>query len=45
MVGEGFLGVNGGFVGDLYVVFRVKLFEIFKCDGDDIYYKLNVSFL
>ncbi len=36
--------MNGGPAGDLYVVFRVKPSETFKRDGDDIYYKLNVSF-
>ena len=44
LAGEGSPGVNGGPAGDLYVVFRVKPSEKFKRDGDDIYYKLNVSF-
>ena len=44
LAGEGSPGVNGGPAGDLYVVFRVKPSETFKRDGDDIYYKLNVSF-
>lgn len=39
-----FSGVNGGPSGDLYVVFRVKPSEVFKRDGDDIYYDLNISF-
>ena len=44
LAGEGSPGVNGGPSGDLYVVFRVKPSEVFKRDGDDIYYDLNISF-
>lgn len=44
LAGEGSPGVNGGPNGDLYVVFRVKPSDTFERDGDDIFYKLNISF-
>lgn len=42
--GEADAGLNGGSSGDLYVLVRVQPHKEFQRDGDDIHYKLNVSF-
>lgn len=39
------MGINGGFYGDLYVVFCVEDSDIFDWDGVEIYYDLLVSFV
>lgn len=43
--GEGEVGINGGFNGDLYVVFVVILDEFFECEVDDIYVEVLIIFV
>jgi molecular chaperone DnaJ len=42
--GEGDAGVRGGPPGDLYLEISISPHELFSRDGDDIYYKLPISF-
>lgn len=41
--GEGEPGTNGGPMGDLYVVIRVRPHEFFTREGNDIYYTLALN--
>ncbi len=45
LAGEGEAGEYNGPPGDLYVEVRVKPHEIFRRDGDDLYYETPVSFV
>jgi len=42
--GQGEAGVHGTASGDLYVTVHVKTHKIFKRQGDDLYYDLEISF-
>ncbi len=42
--GEGEAGTNGGPAGDLFIVIHVKQHKYFKREGNDIFYKLDISF-
>lgn len=42
--GEGEPGIQGGPKGDLYVVVHVQPHEIFKRNGDDIFYEAHIGF-
>lgn len=42
--GEGNIGSNGGPLGDVYVLIRVKSHEIFKRDGDDVFCEIPITF-
>ncbi len=42
--GEGNAGFRGGPAGDLFVTVDVEEHKIFKRDGDDILYRLNINF-
>lgn len=42
--GEGEAGERGGSPGDLFVYIRVKKHDIFKRNGNDIYYTIPISF-
>ncbi len=42
--GEGEAGENGGPSGDLYVVVAVKPHHLFVRDGDNVHFKLQISF-
>jgi len=42
--GLGDAGLNGGTAGDLYVSVSVTNHELFKRDGDDVYFELPISF-
>jgi molecular chaperone DnaJ len=41
---EGNAGFRGGPAGDLFVTIEVKEHQIFKRDGDDIFYELPINF-
>ena len=42
--GQGEPGVNGGPMGDLYIVISVKPHKLFKRQGDDLYLEMPISF-
>jgi molecular chaperone DnaJ len=42
--GEGNAGFRGGPAGDLFVTVDVEEHKVFKRDGDDILYRLNINF-
>ncbi len=42
--GQGEAGIHGSAPGDLYVTVHVKPHKIFKRQGDDLYYDLEISF-
>jgi len=44
LAGEGEAGVRGGPNGDLYILIRVKPHPLFKREGDDLLYTLDISF-
>lgn len=37
--------MNGGFYGDLFIIFRVELSKDFEWDGVMIYFKLLIDFV
>ncbi len=43
--GEGHEGEKGGMSGDLYLIVRVEEHEIFKRQGNDVFYELPISIL
>lgn len=45
MFGKGEVGVNGGLVGDLYVVVYVRNYEFFECEGDYIICEMLLIFV
>lgn len=45
VAGEGEGGENGGPPGDLYIVVRVKPHKLFAREGDDLVYKVPISFV
>ncbi|MGD7047523.1 molecular chaperone DnaJ [Rossellomorea marisflavi] len=42
--GQGEPGINGGPVGDLYVVFHVRNHDFFERNGDDVYCEMPITF-
>jgi len=42
--GQGEAGMHGVAPGDLYVTVHIKPHKIFKRQGDDLYYDLEISF-
>ena len=44
IAGEGEAGLRGGSVGDLYVFITVKPHKFFKVEGENLHFKLPISF-